>query len=65
MMEDESVDTAKEEVIPLNKLAGIYLKIRNKMQELEKQHEAALAVLEEQRDEVANAMKEQLLASGS
>lgn len=64
-MEEEQVDTAPGEVIPLNKLARIYLKIRTSMQELEKQHEAAIAVLEEQRDEVASAMKEQLLASGS
>jgi predicted nuclease with TOPRIM domain len=61
---EEPVDT-QEGVIPLNKLARIYRRIRTKMQEMEKEHERAIAELEAQRDEVANAMKEQLLASGS
>lgn len=52
-------------VLPLNKLAQVYLKIRGSIQDLEKQHEAALADLKAQRDEIASAMKDQLLSSGS
>jgi len=49
----------------MDTLAKVYLKIRGKIQELEKAHEAALAELKTQRDEVAGAMKDMMLSQGS
>lgn len=50
-----------EEVIPMDKLAKIYIKIRTKVQELTKD----ITELEAQKDEVANAMREQMKLIGS
>ncbi len=54
-----------EATVPMDTLAKVYLKIRGKIQELEKAHEAALAELKTQRDEVAGAMKDMMLSQGS
>ena len=51
--------------LPMDKLAKVYRKIRATMQDLTKKYEAELAVLEEQRATIANAIKDQMLASGS
>lgn len=64
-MHEETTSVEEENTLPLNKLARIYLKIRTRMQELEKAHEVEVEKLKAARDEVANAMKDQLLASGS
>jgi hypothetical protein len=50
-----------EEVIPMDRLAKIYIKIRTKVQELTKD----ITELEAQKDEVANAMREQMKLIGS
>jgi len=50
-----------EEVIPMDKLAKIYIKIRTKVQELTKD----ITELEAQKDEIANAMREQMKLIGS
>jgi hypothetical protein len=50
-----------EEVIPMDRLAKIYIKIRTKVQELTKD----ISELEAQKDEVANAMREQMKLIGS
>lgn len=50
-----------EEVIPMDRLAKIYIKIRTKIQELTKD----ISELEAQKDEVANAMREQMKLIGS
>jgi hypothetical protein len=63
-MAEESVEE-QDTPLPLNKLARIYLKIRGRIQQLEKEHEAELDKLKSARDEVANAMKDQMLATGT
>ena len=50
-----------EEVIPMDRLAKIYIKIRTKVQGLTKD----ITELEAQKDEVANAMREQMKLIGS
>lgn len=53
------------EVIPMDRLAKIYLKIRAAKQALTQEYEAELSTLEEQEAELKNAMKSQMLALGS
>lgn len=50
--------------IPMDRLAKIYLKIRGVMHEKTKAYEADLAELTEQRNIVANSMKDQMQAAG-
>lgn len=54
-----------EEMIPMDKLAKIYLKIRTKVQLLTQDYEKEKAGLEAQKAEVANAMRDQMKALGS
>jgi hypothetical protein len=53
------------EVVPMDKLAKVYLKIRAAKQELTQEYEVDLSVLEAQESEIKNAMKAQMLALGS
>lgn len=53
------------EVIPMDRLAKIYLKIRAKKQEITQTYDAEIAEIEEQENEIKNAMKSQMLALGS
>jgi len=50
-----------DETIPMDKLARMYMKMRNAIQELDKQIEN----IKEQQQEVKNAMKDQMLAIGT
>ena len=50
-----------EDTIPMDKLARMYVKMRNAIQELDKQIEN----IKEQQQEVKNAMKDQMLALGT
>jgi hypothetical protein len=54
-----------EEMIPMDKLAKIYLKIRTRVQLLTQEYEKEKAGLEAQKAEVANAMRDQMKALGS
>ena len=55
----------EEDVIPLDKLARVYRKIYTKVQELTLEYETQLEELKAKQDEIKNAMKDQMLASGS
>lgn len=53
------------EVIPLDKLARVYRRIRDRIQDLTKEYESAVEELKIHQDEIKNAMKDQMLALGS
>lgn len=53
-----------EDVIPLDRLTRIYLKMRAKIQEIEKEYDTKIEELKAQQQEVKNAMKDQLLKLG-
>ena len=53
------------ETVPMDKLARIYIKIRNRVQELNQEYETQLEELKAQQAEIANAIKDQMLALGS
>ena len=53
------------QIIPMDRLAKIYLKIRTAKQKLTQDYEAELGGLELQESEIKNAMKAQLLALGA
>lgn len=54
-----------EDLVPMDRLAKIYLKIRTKVQLLTQDYEKQKAGLEAQKTEVANAMRDQMKALGS
>lgn len=54
----------KETVLPMDRLAKVYIRIRSAMQEMTKKYETELAELEEQRKTVANEMKVQMQVAG-
>ena len=54
-----------EEVIPLDKLARVYRKIRDRVQELTKEFDSQVEELKAQQNEIKIAMKDQMLALGS
>jgi hypothetical protein len=62
-MSDQTTEVV--EPIPLDKLARVYRKIRDKVQEMTKEYEAAVEGLKAQQVEIQNAMKDQMLAIGS
>ena len=53
-----------EEVIPLDKLAKIYRKLRGKISELTQEYDTQVETLKAQQDEIKNAMKDQMKALG-
>jgi hypothetical protein len=53
-----------EEVIPLDKLAKIYRKLRGKITELTQEYDTQVVTLKAQQDEIKNAMKDQMKALG-
>jgi hypothetical protein len=54
-----------EEMIPMDRLAKIYLKIRTKIQLLTQDYEKEKAALEAQKDEVSRAMRDQMKTLGT
>jgi len=54
-----------EDLVPMDRLAKIYLKIRTSVQLLTQDYEKQKAALEAQKSEVANAMRDQMKALGS
>lgn len=57
--------TTPTETIPLDKLARVYRKIRDRIQDLTRQYETEVEALKEQQSEIKQAMKDQMLALGS
>lgn len=53
-----------DEIVPMDRLAKVYVKIRDKIAELTRAYETEVEGLKAQRDTVAHTMKEQLRASG-
>ena len=53
------------EIVPMDKLARVYLKIRAAKSTLTQQYETELADLDKQEDEIEQAMKTQMLALGT
>lgn len=53
-----------EEQVPLDKLAKVYRKIRTKIQELTKDYETEVEKLTTQQQEISNAIKDHMMASG-
>lgn len=54
-----------EDVIPLDKLTRIYMKMRAKIQEVEAKYESEIEDLKNQQKEVKNAIKDLMLTQGS
>jgi hypothetical protein len=50
--------------VPMDKLARIYIKIRNRVAELTKAYDAEVETLKAQQDQVAHAMKDRMQALG-
>ena len=57
-------EQAEEDVVPLDKLTRVYLKMRAKIQEVEKEYDTKIEALKAQQQEVKNAMKDQMLKLG-
>ena len=53
-----------EELVPLDKLAKIYRKLRGKITELTQEYDTQVEILKGQQDEIKNAMKDQMKALG-
>jgi len=53
-----------EDVIPLDKLAKIYRKLRGKIAELTQEYDTQVETLKAQQEEIKNAMKDQMKALG-
>jgi hypothetical protein len=53
-----------EETIPMDRLAKVYLKIRNQIQMITQDYEKQKADLETKKNEVAKAMRDQMKALG-
>lgn len=50
--------------VPMDKMAKAYIKIRDRIAELTKQHDEAIALLQEQKDTIASAMVQELRKLG-
>lgn len=59
-MSDQDLET-----FPLDKLARVYRKIRDRIQTMTKEYESSVEELKIQQEEIKNAMKDQMLAIGS
>ena len=53
-----------EDLVPLDKLAKIYRKLRSKIADLTQEYDTQVEVLKAQQDEIKNAIKEQMKAMG-
>ena len=60
-MTEPTVETAN---IPLDKMAGVYIKIRTRIAELTKEYDTAVEGLKAQQDEIAAVMKDTLRGMG-
>lgn len=57
-------EQAEEDVVPLDRLTRVYLKMRAKIQEVEQEYDTKIEALKAQQQEVKNAMKDQMLKLG-
>ena len=55
----------EEAVLPMDKLARIYMKMRTAIQEVEREYDSKIEALKAQQQEVKNAIKDQMLALGT
>lgn len=55
----------EEPAVPLDRLTRIYMKMRNRVKEIEAEYEAQLEALKAQQQEVKNAIKDLMMAQGS
>ena len=53
-----------EDLVPLDKLAKIYRKLRSKIADLTQEYDTQVEVLKAQQEEIKNAMKDQMKAIG-
>jgi hypothetical protein len=53
-----------EDLVPLDKLAKIYRKLRSKIADLTQEYDTQVEVLKAQQDEIKNAMKDQMRTMG-
>ncbi len=53
-----------EEIIPMDRLARVYVKIRDKISELTREYETQVEALKAQQEQLATTMKDQLRAAG-
>ena len=53
-----------EDLVPLDKLAKIYRKLRGKIADLTQEYDTQVEVLKAQQDEIKNAMKDQMKTMG-
>ena len=53
-----------EDLVPLDKLAKIYRKLRSKIADLTQEYDTQVEVLKAQQDEIKNAMKDQMKTMG-
>lgn len=53
-----------EDQVPLDKLAKVYRKIRDRIGKLTQEYETQVETLKEQQQEIANAMKDILVSTG-
>jgi len=53
-----------DEQVPLDKLVKIYRKMRDRISELTREYDTQVALLQEQKDEITNAIKDQMNALG-
>ncbi len=60
-----TTEATDEEVVTLDKLARVYIKMRDKLSELTREYETAEAAIKAQQAEVAAAMKDRLQALGA
>ena len=55
----------EETIVPMDRLAKVYVKIRDRISELTREYESQVETLKAQQGEVAATMKDQLRAMGS
>jgi len=53
-----------DEQVPLDKLVKIYRKMRDRISELTREYDTQVALLQEQKDEITSAIKDQMNALG-
>ena len=53
-----------EDLVPLDKLAKIYRKLRSKIADLTQEYDTQVEILKAQQEEIKNAMKDQMKAIG-
>jgi hypothetical protein len=58
-------ETQTVELVPMDRLAKVYVKIRDKISEMTREYESQVEVLKEQQAQIAATMKDQLRATNA